>query len=119
MKHLNTFSNFNLNENSSGSPKLPESAIAKILDVMNTNVQNSIRMYLAFSKDPSLLDQLQSYQNKINGKDLESIIASQIEKDPSEISLLDKNPELKAKIIKYANVDDFSKVGRLKKLGII
>ena len=119
MKHIDDFLKFTLNENSAGSQRLPEFAIQKILDVMNSNCRNAVSIFTAFSKQPSLLAQLREYQKRIGGNDLEHIIASHIEKDPSEISLLDKYPELKAKIIKIANVGDFSKVGRLKNLGII
>jgi hypothetical protein len=119
MKHINTFSNFIINEDYSEASKLPDSALDKLLEVMNKNAKIAIRVYIAFSKNPSLISQLQNYQNKINGSDLESIIATHIEKDPSEIALLDGYPELKNRIIKAANVEDFSKVGRLKNMGLI
>jgi hypothetical protein len=119
MKHISTFSKFSVNEESSGSKKLPDFAVKKILDIMNKNAKTAINMYFAFSKNPQMFNQLQSYQNKINGSDLEHLIASFIQKDPSEISLLDRDPEFKAKIIKLADVGDFSKVGRLKNLGLI
>lgn len=116
MKHINTFSDFVLNES---SYQFQDQAKKAIIDAMRLSTAQALWIYLGFSKKPELLKQLEDYANKIDGSTLESIIASHIQKNPADIHLLDKNPELKNKILKIANVEDFSKLGRLKKIGLI
>ena len=119
MIHLINFSNFKLNENQEEVyANINDQALDKIIDIIGQSTKNSLILYLALRKIPKIFKSLErrALQKNLNLKDF---IVPYIKKDPLGIHLLDNDPELKAEILKLSNVEDFSRLGRLKNVGII
>lgn len=113
MKNIIPFSNFSLYENA-GS-QIPEKALDVILDAMEKKGETAIYVYKALYKSASSVFQQLENRAVANGRSLKSILIGHIENDPTLTSMLDETPELKQEILDKTGLEDFSKIGKLKK----
>jgi hypothetical protein len=118
MKRIKTFSNFTINESYS-EINLSIDQLDLILTSMEKDVKNCVLIYTNLKKSlPQVINQLQK-RSQQKGTSLEAILDEHFLNDPTSLHLLDEFKEIKDEVLQRTKLEDFSRLGRLGKIGLI
>lgn len=115
MQRISNFRNFLLLE----SAVIDSETAKTLLGLFKEDAASAVAMYTALIEHQKEIFEVLQNAAKSEGKNLEFYLDQHFLNDPTKLHLLDKHPDLKKEVLNRSGAQDFSRIGRLGRLGLM